>query len=380
MAMTKEIGLKKITVNVQGGRAYDILVGHDTLADIGQQIKTLNIGTGVFLITSPRIGGHYLPPLLKSLKAAGYKDILVNKVPDGEKHKDFNSCRKLTSAIVNFNRDDSKKIFVLNLGGGVVGDLGGYIAATFKRGIDYIQVPTTLLAFVDCGIGGKVGINFNSTKNIIGAFHQPRLVYADLNLLKTLNRREMKSGLAEVVKYGVISKPELFELIENHLDDILSLDEKIIERIATQSYGIKADIVAKDEFDTKGIRATLNYGHTLGHAIEAASKYAYRHGEALSIGMVCANDIAVAMRKLDKNIAARIENLLTRIGLPVSIKKCKMDDILDYFWRDKKFVNGKNRLVFATAFGKTEIVENVPMDTVKSVIKKRYATLQASHP
>jgi 3-dehydroquinate synthase len=378
--MMKEIGLKRITVNVQGGRAYDILIGHDTLQDVGQQIRKLNIGNSVFLITSPRIGGHYLTPLLKSLKAAGFNDVLVNKVPDGEKHKDFNSYRKLTSAIVEFNKDDNKKIFVLNLGGGVVGDLGGYVAATFRRGIDYIQVPTTLLAFVDCGIGGKVGINFNSTKNIIGAFHQPRLVYADLRLLKTLNRREMKSGLAEVVKYGIISQPALFELIENHLDKILSLDEKTIERIATESYRIKADIVAKDEFDTKGIRARLNYGHTMGHAIEAASKYAYRHGEAISIGMVCANDIAVTMGKLDKNIAARIENLLIRIGLPVSIKKCKMENILNYFWNDKKFVNGKNRLVLATDFGKTEITEDVPMDIVKSVIRKRYSITQTSKP
>jgi len=376
--MMRGIDLKKITVNVQGGRAYDILIGHDTLKNIGQEIKKLNVGNSIFLITSPRIGGHYLAPILKSLKGAGYKDILVNKVPDGEKHKDFNSYRKLVSAIVDFNKDDNKKIFVLNLGGGVVGDLGGYVAATFRRGVDYIQVPTTLLAFVDCGIGGKVGINLNGTKNIIGSFHQPKLVYADLNLLKTLSQREMKSGLAEVVKYGIISKPELFELIENHLDEVLSLNEKIIEKIATDSYGIKADIVAKDEFDTKGIRATLNYGHTIGHAIEAASKYAYRHGEAISIGMVCANDIAVAMGKLDKNVAVRIENLLTRIGLPVTIKKCKMNDILDYFWRDKKFINGKNRLIFATSFGKTEIVEDVPMDLIKSVISKRYETTRTA--
>ena len=370
--MSKVQIVKKIKVSVDGGRAYDIFVGHDTLLNIGQNLKAHGLGNSVFLITSPRIGGHYLAPLLKSLKDAGFDHIDVNKVPDGEKNKNFKSYKKLTDSIVKFGNDDDRKVFVLNLGGGVVGDLGGYVAATYRRGIDYVQVPTTLLAFVDCGIGGKVGINFNSTKNIVGAFHQPRLVHADLSLLKTLNKREMRSGLAEVVKYGIISQPKLFDLIEDHLAEIFSLDKGLIETIATESYEIKAAVVAKDEYDTKGIRATLNYGHTIGHAIEAASKYAYRHGEAVSIGIVCVNDIAVAMGKLDKNIAARIEKLLIRIGLPVSIKKCDIDDIIKYFWSDKKFVNGKNRFVFATDFGKTEIVEDVSIDLIKSVIKKRY--------
>ena len=173
-------------------------------------------------------------------------------------------------------------------------------------------------------------------------------------------------------KYGIISQPSLFELIENHLNEIFALDEKIIDTITADSYRIKADIVAKDEYETKGIRVTLNYGHTIGHAVEAASKYAYRHGEAISIGMVCVNDIAVAMGKMDKNMAARIENLLVKIGLPTSIKKCNLDEIVGYFMRDKKFINGKNRLIFATGFGKTEIVEDVPMNLITSAIKKRY--------
>ena len=364
--------MKNIHVNVDGGRAYDILIGHNILGDIGSTIKPLNPGTSIFLITSPRIGGLYANQLVASLNRAGYTDIRIHKIPDGEKYKDFNSYRKLLDDIIDFNDDEEKKIFVVNLGGGVVGDLGGHLAATYRRGIDYIQVPTTLLAFVDCGIGGKVGHNFNGVKNIVGSFYQPKMVYADLNLLKTLSKREMKSGLAEVVKYGIISQPSLFELIENHLNEIFALDEKIIDKITADSYRIKADIVAKDEYDTKGIRATLNYGHTIGHAIEAASKYAYRHGEAISIGMVCVNDVAVAMGKMDKNMAARIENLLVKIGLPTSIRKCNLSEIMGYFMRDKKFVNGKNRLIFATDFGKTEIVEEVPMDLIKAAIKKHY--------
>lgn len=364
--------MKTITVDIAGGSKYDIQIVHDALAGIGQQIRKLDIGNSIFLVTSPRIGKYYLAPLLKGLKAAGFKDVKANKVPDGEKNKNYKSYEKLLKSILEFNKDDNKKIFVVNLGGGVVGDLGGFVAATYKRGVDYVQVPTTLLAFVDCGIGGKVGINFNTTKNIIGAFHQPKLVYADLSLLKTLSKREMRSGLAEVVKYGVIGSPGLFELVENNVEKIFMLNRSVIDEIVSICYTTKADIVSRDERDRKGVRAVLNYGHTIGHAIEAATKYAYRHGEAISIGMACVNDIAVKLGYLDKNIAARIENLLIKVGLPVSIKKCREEDIMSFFWRDKKFVNGKNRLVFATKLGATKIVEDVPVDIIKSVIRSRY--------
>ena len=364
--------MKKITVDIAGGSKYDIQIGHDVLAGIGRQIRKLDIGSSIFLVTSPRIGKYYLTPLLKSLKAAGFNDVKAEKVPDGEKNKNVKSYLKLLKRIHELDKDGNKKIFVINLGGGVVGDLGGFVAATYRRGIDYIQVPTTLLAFVDCGIGGKVGINLNTAKNLLGAFHQPKLVYADLSLLNTLSKREMRSGLAEVVKYGVISRPHLFELVENNVEKIFTLNRSVIDEIVSTCYTTKADIVMRDERDSKGIRAVLNYGHTIGHAIEAASKYAYRHGEAISIGMVCVNDIAVKLGYLDKNIAARVENLLIKVGLPVSIKKCRMEDIMSFFWRDKKFVNGKNRLVFATKLGATKIVEDVPVDIIESAIRNRY--------
>ncbi len=361
------------TIHVEtANRGYDILIGHNTLSKIGAEVKALGLGKSIFLITSPKIGGHYLEPLLKSLKAKGFTDISVNKVPDGEKHKSMISYNKLLRRILAFSKDDNKRILVLNLGGGVVGDLGGFVAATYRRGIPYVQVPTTLLAFVDCGIGGKVGVNLNSTKNIIGAFHQPVLVHADLSLLKTLHKRELKSGLAEIVKYGVINSYELFEFIEENVDNIFSLNRKVIDEIATRSYTIKAGLVADDEFDQKGIRAVLNYGHTVGHAVEAASKYAYRHGEAVSIGIVCVNDIAVQQGWLDKNVAARIENLLIKVGLPVSIKNCSIKDIMKHFWSDKKFVNGINRLIIARDIGKTEIKEDIPVMVIESAIKKRF--------
>ena len=367
--------MKKIRVNIKNGRGYDILITHDALDKIGKHIKPVNPGTSIFLITSPAIGKLYLDPLTKGLRNAGFKDINVHLVPDGERYKSFNSYNKALKQILEFNKKNDKKVFIVNLGGGVVGDLGGFVAATYKRGINYIQVPTTLLAFVDCGIGGKTAINFEGTKNIVGAFYQPKLVYADLSLLKTLNKRELRSGLAEVVKYGVIYSPELFDFVETNTDKIFALDKKVMEKIAIHGYTIKADLVKKDEFDTKGIRAVLNFGHTIGHAVESASKYAYKHGEAISIGMVCADDIAVKLGLLDKGSADRIENLLIKIGLPVKIKnkKINLEEIMHYFKRDKKFINGKNRFVFAEKIGKTKIVEGISVKVITNVIKKRFA-------
>jgi 3-dehydroquinate synthase len=191
--------------------------------------------------------------------------------------------------------------------------------------------------------------------------------------LKTLNKRELRSGLAEVVKYGAICSPDLFEFIEDNIDKIFALDKRTIERIVMDGYTIKADIVHKDEFDNKDLRIILNFGHTIGHAVEFASNFAYRHGEAISIGMVCANDIAVRLGLLDKSLAARIENLLLKIGLPVRIKNHNMPAIMNSFRRDKKFINGKNRFVLITKLGRTMIKESISETIIKDVIKKRFA-------
>lgn len=352
-------------------RSYDILIGHNTLNVIGNHIKKINIGDAAFIITSPKIGKLHLRPVLNSLKKSGIKHI-VKYVRDGEQYKNEKSWKRLMSEIIKFNQADERKVFVLNLGGGVIGDLGGWVAAAFKRGIGYIQVPSTLLAFVDCGIGGKVGINFTSIKNQVGAIWQPKLVFGDLNLLKTLNKREIRSGLAEVVKYGAMSSPNLFEFIEDSIDKIFSLDKEVIKRIVVEGYSIKRDIVQKDELDNKDIRIFLNFGHTIGHAVEFASNFAYRHGEAISIGMVCANDIAVKLGLLDKSLAARIESLLMKIGLPVRIKNHNMSAIMDSFRRDKKFINGKNRFVLITNLGKPVIKEGISEQLIKDVIKKRF--------
>ena len=366
--------MTRIRVQTEGGKGYDILVGCNTLEDLGPAIKRLGLGDSIFLITSPRIAKFHLKAVRKGLRGSGCRNISVHYVPDGERYKDKSSYDRLLNELLSFGRGDEKKVFVVNLGGGVVGDLGGFVAATYKRGINYVQIPSTLLALVDCGIGGKVGINFNGAKNIIGAFHQPALVYADFSLLKTLSKRELRSGLAEVVKYGVIESPGLFDFVERNTDKIFALDNAVIRRIVTESYSIKADIVERDEFDEKGIRARLNFGHTIGHAIESASRYAYRHGESVAIGMVCANDIAVALGRLTHGDAARVENLLVKIGLPVRMKNHNLQEILKFFWRDKKFVGGKNRFILASQIGKTSIVDGVPMGIIKRAIRNRFTS------
>jgi 3-dehydroquinate synthase len=366
--------LKKLKVIVEGGRGYDVLVGHNTIKDIGKFIKPLNIGNSVFIITSPKIGGLYLKSLIAGLRNSDFKNIKTVYVPDGEKNKNIKWYDKVINALAEYDASQNGEVFVINLGGGVIGDLGGFVAATYKRGMgaDYIQVPTTLLACVDCGIGGKVGINLNTFKNMQGAFYQPKLVFADLNILKTLNKRELKSGFAEIIKYGVIHSQELFEYIENNINKIFSLDKQAINKIVMESYTIKADLVKKDERDTGGIRIKLNYGHTIGHAVEAASKYAYRHGEAISIGMVCVNDISVRLGLLDKSVAARIENLVIKAGLPNTIGNCSLKDIMHYLKLDKKFVNGENRFVLATKIGKVTIKSNISENVITNVIKNRF--------
>ena len=363
--------MEKISINIEKNRAYDILIGRDNLDTIGTHIMAMNIGESIFIITDSRVGALYADGLIGIFKKAGFHDICLAKFPNGEKHKNLKTYTGLITKLAKFDGGLNKNILVVNLGGGVPGDIGGFVAATFNRGVNYVQIPTTLLANVDSGIGGKVGIDFEGIKNKLGSFHQPKLVFVDLNLLKTLNSREMKSGLAEVVKYGVIEDPSLLETIEEHLEDILGLNLDIIEQIVIKSYRIKARIVEQDEKDNKGIRMVLNYGHTIGHAVESAARFKYSHGESISIGMVCVNDIACELGLLNRQDAKRIETLLSKIGLPVKIANCKLMDIMKFLKHDKKSVNGVNRFILPLRLGKTEIRDSIPEKIIKKVISKR---------
>ena len=363
--------MKTININLNKNRAYDILIGRNNLDAVGARLKAMNAGESIFIITDSKVGGLYAERLIGIFRKAGFYDIGLAEFPAGEKSKNIKTYVDLMTRLAKFDGGLNKRILVVNLGGGVTGDVGGFVAATFNRGIDYVQIPTTLLANVDSGIGGKVGIDFNNIKNKVGSFYQPKLVFVDLNLLKTLDIREVKSGLAEVVKYGVISDPAFLEYVEKHVKDSLALNLDVIEPIVEKSYRLKAGIVEQDEKDTRGIRMVLNYGHTFGHAVESAAGFKYSHGEAVAIGMVCVNDLACELGIFSRPEAERIETLLLKIGLPVKVAGCKLTDIVRFLKHDKKSIDNANRFVLPVKIGKTEIKSGVSPELVKKVLKKR---------
>lgn len=351
---------------------YDIVIGTDIIRRLGRYVKSLNIGEDIFIITDNRVAKLYLRKAVDSFVDAGFKNIASGKLKEGEQSKTYQNYIKLIKRLQNFDSSLKRRIIVITLGGGVVGDLGGFVAATYRRGIDYIQVPTTLLGQVDCGLGGKVGVNLGNAKNLLGAFWQPRLVLMDMDVLKTLSSREIKAGLAEVIKYAVIKDASLFEYLETHLEDILKFKPSAIEHIVSKSVRIKADIVAADEFDRKGVRIILNFGHTIGHAIEAASGYKYyRHGESICIGMLCAADISNRLGILKKDLLIRLENLIKKTGLPAEISGCSLKGILNSMRYDKKFISGKNRFVLPVTLGKTLIKEGIDETLIKESIRRR---------
>ncbi|HPM42518.1 MAG TPA: 3-dehydroquinate synthase, partial [Candidatus Omnitrophota bacterium] len=269
------------------------------------------------------------------------------------------------------SRDTFKKVFIIALGGGVAGDLAGFLASVYKRGVPYVQIPTTLLAQVDSSIGGKVALDLPVAKNMVGSFYQPRMVISDTDVLKTLPRRQLANGMAEIIKYGIIKDPGLFTYLEKNYRRVLSADPRALEYVIGRSAAIKAAIVSKDEYDTTGLRAILNYGHTIGHAVEATSGYSgrYSHGEAVAVGMICAARISHILGMLNEKTLTRITALIKNCGLPTSLKGVSLPAIVKASRHDKKFVNKKTRLVLPKAIGKVKIVEGVPEDIIVEALK-----------
>lgn len=360
--------MKKISVNLCE-RSYQIVVGQDILKNLGEFINEREIGRDAFLVTNElldKIYGERLKEILVKSKINVQSVVLS----DGEKEKSLRNWEFLLERLAGFDGLE-KQVFVIAFGGGVIGDLAGFVAATYRRGINYVQVPTSLLAQVDSGVGGKVGVNFLNIKNLIGAFYQPRLVFADVGILETLPEEELKSGLAEVIKYGVIYDRKLFESLERNIDSIIKLDYNILEDIVATCYRIKADIVSKDELDKTGKRAILNFGHTIGHALEGSSQYSYRHGEAVSIGMVCAAEIAVKLGLCSQNVLVRLERLLEKTGLPVRIKEGNIDEVIKTMSHDKKFIHGETRFVLPVSIGKVIIRNSVDIKLAEEIISSR---------
>ncbi|MBI4335333.1 MAG: 3-dehydroquinate synthase [Candidatus Omnitrophica bacterium] len=348
-------------------RSYDIVIGSGILGTFGNLVKRLDCGGNAILVTNPGIAKLWGGNVADTLKRNSI-NVRFEEVPASEKSKSIVKALDLLNRIAVFGR--SRSVFIIAFGGGVVGDLAGFVASIYKRGIPYIQLPTTLLAQVDSSIGGKVAIDLKVGKNLAGSFYQPRMVFSETSFLKTLPKKELTNGLAEAVKYAVISSAPLFEFIEANLDKILGMDEPSIVRTVSTCSRIKARIVERDEYDNHGIRAVLNYGHTIGHAIETASEYSkgFTHGEAISVGMVAANLISRNMGMLSRTAFERIRALLQSAGLPVSAAGISPKRIYEAHLYDKKFSGGRNRFVLATAIGEARIARDVPEPIIKKAI------------
>jgi len=348
-------------------RSYDIVVTTDSLSRIGAFARERSKGSTALVITDENARAH-AEPAQQSLNAAGFRTSLVIRAA-GEAQKSLASSAQLYDALVDLPAD--RRTLVVAVGGGVVGDLAGFVAATYARGIPLLMVPTTLLAMVDSSVGGKVGVNHPRAKNMIGAFHQPIGVFIDSSTLSTLPEREFRSGLAEVVKYGVILDAGFFSYLESSYEQILERDPAAMQNIVMRSCELKSQIVAQDEREETDIRAKLNYGHTFAHAFETAGGYAHwLHGEAVAAGMVCASRLAERRGLIESGVTARQVRLLEAFSLPIAPKlEWPIDALIATMRKDKKAVGGKMRFILPTKLGEVALFDDVPESDVRAVLK-----------
>jgi 3-dehydroquinate synthase len=349
-----------------GRRGYDIRIGRELLGQVGLWLRPKLPSDKAIIITNPTVDRLYGDILKRSLGQAGYKPALL-LVPEGEEHKSLDTAAKLYAGLQAVRADRTTPI--LALGGGVIGDLTGFVAATYMRGLPFVVLPTTLLAQVDSSIGGKTAVDHGPLKNNIGVFHQPSLVVSDTLTLPSLPPIEVSNGLGEVIKYAVIRDRALFSLIERNLDKIRSFDNLVLEEIVVRSASIKAVVVEKDEKDT-GLRNILNFGHTIGHAIESASDFRIEHGQAVSIGMVSACIISNKMGIFKAKELARLKKLLLAAGLPVAVPRLDLARVIKAMEHDKKVRNGKMRFILPRSIGKVFISEDVSFALAIEVLER----------
>ena len=337
--------------------SYDILIGCGELSSLGSRCATVGLSSRVAIITNPTVNGLYGDVVRRSLAAAGCM-VSVIEIPDGEVYKNAETLAHVYDALIESGLD--RKSFIVALGGGVVGDLAGFAAATYLRGIPFVQVPTTLLAQVDSSVGGKTAIDHPRGKNLIGAFYQPRLVLIDVNTLATLPEREFRAGLAEVIKYGVALDGAFFDYLEQHADAIISMDPECLETLIRQCCQIKAHVVEVDEKES-GLRAVLNYGHTLGHAFEMLAGYCEMvHGEAVAIGMVLASRISAGLAHCSAADVERIESLIARFGLPTQPPTVERQGLLAALLTDKKSKDGTISYICNRGIGNYAVEQLLP--------------------
>jgi 3-dehydroquinate synthase len=361
-----------------GDRSYPIHVGDlgvGNSAQLAHLLEPLIPGQQVAIITNETIAPLYLQPVLRAL---GQRQVDVYQLPDGEAYKTLESYEVVTTFLLNARHNRSTCLIAL--GGGVVGDLCGFVAATFQRGVDFIQIPTTLLAQVDSSVGGKTAVNHPAGKNMIGAFYQPKAVLADTSVLATLPPREYAAGLAEVVKYGVIDDPEFFAWLEDNLEGLLARSPEILQEVILRSCASKAKVVSEDERES-GRRAILNYGHTFGHAIEKLAGYGqWLHGEAVAIGMVMASRLSMLHCGFAESDAVRLESLLNGLGLPTILGKhnLSVNGMVEAMGMDKKVSDGRLKFVLAKNLGDVVISDDVGLDVLVDVLCEQMG-LPADH-
>ena len=357
------------TVHVElGVRSYDIVIGsgnlRDAVPEIGRQMQLSH----AVVITDDNVETPHAIAVAESLSdgADAVVDLMV--IGAGETSKSVQTAELLWNRLLEANTD--RKTGVVAVGGGVIGDLAGFIAATYARGLRFVQIPTSLLAQVDSSVGGKVAVNLPAAKNMVGAFWQPTAVIIDTRVLLTLPQREYHAGLGEVVKYGVIQDAELFEYLERNAGRLLARDDEVLRYVIARCCQLKAQVVQEDEREESGRRAILNYGHTFGHALESATRYTQLlHGEAVAIGMLCASRLAESLGMVNASLTARQKDLLTQFSLPVDVPPVDLETVLGAMHQDKKVAHGKLRFVLPTRLGHVELREQINPELVRAAIR-----------
>lgn len=355
--------MKEVKVEL-GSNSYTIRVGSALLTRTGHWLKEKGFSGKLVIITDPTVQRLYGDALSKGLTEDGF-EVITLLVPAGEEHKSLENAARLYVELTSSYAERTTPI--LALGGGVIGDLAGFVAATYLRGVPLIQIPTTFLAQVDSSIGGKVAVDHGQMKNKIGAFYQPELVIADTDVLKTLPAVELANGLAEVIKSAAIRDKEFFAFLENNLDRIKSLDGEVFEETVFRTAGIKAEVVEKDEED-RGLRNILNYGHTIGNAVESVSDFRVKHGGAVAIGMLAAARISNKMGFLEGNEVIRLKNVVEKAGLPTDMPELKSEEITRIMRHDKKVLRGKVRFVLLKSIGEAFITDEVSPSLIEEVL------------
>jgi 3-dehydroquinate synthase len=355
--------MRKVSLELSRG-GYDILIGAGLLARADVLLRDMGYTDKLVIVTDSRVKSLYGEDLKKNLQDGGF-EVLLLEVPQGEEQKSLDTAGRLYNEMTDFYAERSTP--VVALGGGVIGDLAGFVAATYMRGVPLVQMPTTLLAQGDSSIGGKVAVNHGELKNKIGAFYHPRVTISDLNTIRSLSPREISNGMAEIIKHGVILDGKFFDYIDETIEEIKTLDDEVMEKVVSRSAEIKAGVVEKDELDL-GMRNILNCGHTVGHAVESVSGLTFWHGEAVAVGMLIEAAISKEMGILSGSDLRGIKAVVEKAGLPTRLPVLQAGDIIGAMKHDKKNVGGRIKFVLPEKIGKVTVRDDVDLSLVERVL------------